>query len=163
MRNNQKGAATVETVVLMVIFLMGMYFSAIQLFLLSLGALSANESVYTSVRSGVVRESISEASREARISGFWTLLSQAKMLRVVPSKIVLYEKKPLNTTRRASSEGTAVSMHAGLHYYQRIMFGSFLQPKSGGIPLYQGTVGCALVKSPGAKYLYKAWPDAKPW
>lgn len=163
MTGNKRGAAAVETVLLMAIFFTALYFSSVQLFLLSLGVLSANESVYTSVRAGVVKDSLTEATREARICGFWTLLSQAKKIRVIPSKIVIYEKTPLNSAGRDASGGKVVTMHAGLHYFQRIMFGSFLQPKSLGVPLYHGVVRCAMVKSPDAKYLYSAWPDAKRW
>lgn len=187
---NKKGQGIVETLFVTILFLTGVVFTMVQLNMIGMQWLRANEAAQGAARCAAVNDgtytelAIDEAASRAAM---YVLGPKA-----VPGNnfvTVWYPEGDLGTDR----SGEKIKMLSGhIYYFQKIMFGSLLQPLMGDNDLFvkskgqfghfyerdvvlikrtlevskqrgtsTGAAHARFVKSPDRKFLNKAWPDAK--
>jgi len=187
--NNPRAQGIVETLFVTILFLTGVVFAMVQLNMIGMQWLRANEAAQGAARCAAVNDgtytelAIDEAASRAAM---YVLGPKA-----VPGNnfvTVWYPEGDLGQDR----SGEKIKMLSGhIYYFQKIMFGSLLQPLMGDNDLFvksQGRFGhfyggdvsitrtlevskkkgvstgaahARFVKSPDRKFLNKAWPDAK--
>ena len=139
-RINSSGQALVETVFVLV-FIFGLFFSLVQLFLLSVSRIVAFDAAQASARSAVV-------SKNPQISAMFVFSSQQLYSQVFP--------EPVRIKRSGCGETGIVT--AEIRYFQKVVFPSFFNFLKS--PYMPATASCRMAVSPEPEFFNKSWPEA---
>ena len=133
----QAGQALVETT-LLIVFIFGMFFALVQLFILVTTRITAFDAAQSMARANIV-------GKNHHIAGMYVLSSQKLGSQVFPVEFGIKE----------NISGGIIT--AKITYYQKLMFPGFF---SSLVSMLPGDAVCRMVKSPEPEYLDKSHPGA---
>jgi len=132
------GQALVETT-LIILFVIGMYFSLVQLFIISTTRIIAFDAAQSACRANIVR-------KNPEIAAFYVFK--------IGSRVI-----PVPQTIETPIAGNLKITTAKINYLQKVMFPDFFSLTiAGWLP---GSATCRMINSPAEEYLDKSFPGAR--
>lgn len=180
---NKKGQALVENLIVTMLFLTAVIFAIIQISLITINALIANEAAFAACRAAVVSRTQNETKDTVEAVSFALLAPHFSVDNFIPLNASLWRKKPLGVDNKDNQGLNIYSYNVNIKHATKIMFAGVLQPLLGELDPFIITDGrygsfysklalpftvptnarARLVKSPDKDFLYKAFPGAKNW
>ncbi|OGS17263.1 MAG: hypothetical protein A2219_00195 [Elusimicrobia bacterium RIFOXYA2_FULL_50_26] len=164
-----KGQALIESA-LIIFMLTAILFASLQLCILVINNLIANEAAFTVNRIAVVTEGGTDAVKmKIQLAAIALFLPHVSFERpsFLPELASFYESDGEKEAGVYESGGTLVRRSIEIRYLNKIMFGSLLNPVgnagflSGGINVMQNTASSRMIKSPDEPYYKRAYKGAK--
>ncbi len=184
---SSKGQGLVENLIVTMLFLNAVIFVIIQISLITINNLIANEAAFSAARAAIVSPTYAEAKDIINVVSGVLLAPHFSPNNFIPIKTSVWRKQPLGVDNKDYGDGknreNIWSYTINVKHATRVMFGSVMQPILGDLDPFiitEGKVGsfysklylpytlptnarCRLVKSPDREFLYKAFPDAPNW
>jgi len=132
------GQSLVETT-LIILFVMGMYFGLVQIFIISTNRIIAFDAAQAACRANIVRKN-----------------PQASVIYVFKTGI---RAIPVPQIIETPIEGNLKITTARINYLQEVMFPAFFSLFN--LRLLPGSAACRMINSPAEEYLDKSYPGAK--
>ena len=164
-----KGQALIESAII-ILMLTAILFASLQLCILVINSLIANEAAFTVNRISVVTAGGTDAVKQKiQLAAVALFLPHVSFERpsFLPELASFYESDEQKEPGVYESGGRLVRHSIEIRYLNKIMFGSLLNPGnmagflSGGINVMQNTASSRMIKSPDEPYYKRAYKGAK--
>ena len=151
----------VEALVFVIPLLSISIFAMVQVSLIVIDSLIANETVFSAARAAVVAQSSNE-DKNAKEAAIYILASDSS-----PNNLTYFNT---TTSKETAAESDPVSDYQGIPiqtletkigYGVHLMFSNIIQPFSGSI--YTADATARMIKSPDSDYYNKSFPGASEW
>lgn len=181
--SDESAQGLVENVIVTALFLTAVIFTIIQISLITINALIANEAAFASCRAAVVASSRRDVEETVKVTAFALLAPHFSIDNFIPLNASVWRKRPLGASNKDHQGNYIYTYNVNVKHSTKLMFAGVLQPLLGELDPFIITDGRAggfysrlaipftlptnararMVKSPDKDFLIKAYPGAKEW
>ncbi|MDI6757743.1 MAG: hypothetical protein QME32_06965 [Endomicrobiia bacterium] len=181
--SDESAQGLVENLIVTVLFLTAVIFTIIQISLITINALIANEAAFASCRAAVVASSRRDVDEIVEVAAFALLAPHFSIDNFIPINASVWRKTPLGVKNKDHQDNYIYTYNINVKHATKLMFAGVLQPLLGELDPFIITDGRAgsfysrwaipftlptnararMVKSPDKDFLLKAYPGAKEW
>lgn len=181
--SDESAQGLVENVIVTMLFLTAVIFTIIQISLITINSLIANEAAFASCRAAVVASSRRNVDETVELAAFALLAPHFSPDNFIPINASVWRKLPLGVKNKDHQGNYIYTYNINVKHVTKLMFAGVLHPLLGEFDPFIITDGRAgsfysrlaipftlptnararMVKSPDKDFLIKAYPGAKEW